>query len=595
MEQLKKRSEVSNDLKWDLTRLFKTEEDYEKEIEKVKKLSDKLKSFENNINNTKDLIASLDIYEEIVEGLSLTGNYSSLAYSVDMTDETAKLRVQKYNNFMNSLSTKISFYENEILKLDESVINETIDSTEDYKEYLRRLLNKKAHMLSTKEENVIAALTPAINAPYGTYEDSKLADMAFEDFIVNDRNYANSFVLYENFHCYDTNTEVRRNAYKSFSEGLDKYKNTFAALYTTHVMIEKQIATLRGFDNVIDYLLSEQNIKREYYDRQIDLMMEYLAPHMRKYAKLIQKFYGIDKMTFADLKVPIDAEFVPKITKDESEEYVKDALSVMGEEYLKIAMKAYSDHWIDFANNVGKSTGGFCSSPYKKGSYILLSFTEQLNEVYTLVHEIGHGVHFHYAQENNKMLQEEPSLFFIESPSTINELLLSDNLLTKAKDDRFKRFVYAAQIGNTYFHNCVTHLLEAAYQREVYKLVDKGEPVTEKVLTDITKKVFEKFWGDAVEIDDFAGLTWMRQPHYYMGLYSYTYSAGLSVATEVAKKIREEGKIASDKWIEALKKGGSLDVEDLCKVAGVDISKDDFIMNTINYIGSVIDKIEELM
>lgn len=595
MEQLKKRSQIKSDLKWDLTRIFKDEGEYEDKLKEVESLSEELIKFKNNINSVEELLKSIDLYEKLMEGITLGNSYSYLDYSVDTTDEKAKLRLNNFSIFFNNINLKINFFENEVLKLPKNIIVEAMEKTTKYRAYLKRLLDKKKHLLSENEEKVIAALSTSIEAPYKTYEDSKLSDMTFEDFEVDGKKYANSFVLYENFHCYDTDTEVRRRSYESFSKGLEKYKNTFASLYITQVMTEKQIATLRGFDSVIDYLLFEQGVERSLYERQIDLMMEKLAPAMRKYAKLIQKFYSLDKMTFADLKVPIDAEFVPKITKEESVSYIKDALSVMGEEYLSVAMSAYSDRWIDFANNIGKSTGGFCESPYKKGSFILLSFTEQLNEVYTLAHEIGHGVHFYFSQKNNSILEEEPSLYFIESPSTINELLLSNSLLKKAKDDRFKRFVYAAQIGNTYYHNCVTHLLEASYQREVYRLVDKNEALTEKVLTNITKKVTEKFWGTAVEIDDYAGLTWMRQPHYYMGLYSYTYSAGLSVATEVAKKINEEGKLASDKWIEALSKGGSVDLIELCKIAGADITKDEFILNTIDYIENIVDKIEKLM
>ncbi|EFI41317.1 oligoendopeptidase F [Peptoniphilus sp. oral taxon 386] len=595
MEALKNRSEIDESLKWDLSRIFKSEDEYNTKLNEMIKLSDELVKFKGNIKNSEDLLNSIKIYEKIMEAQNLTSNYASLSYSVDLTDEESRIRIQKFDNIENNLMEKISFYENEILSLDVEIIEETINSSDKYKMYLKTILKNKEHILSEKEEKVIATLAPSIAGPYKTYEDSKASDMTFDDFVVGDKTYANSFVLYENFYCYDTNEEVRRKAYESFSKGLDRYKNTFASVYINHVTNEKQIATLRGFDSVIDYLLFNQGVDRKLYDRQIDLMTEKLAPHMRKYAKLIKKFYNIDKMTFADLKVPIDAEFVPKITIEESKDYVKDALSVMGEEYLDVAMSSYSNRWIDFANNIGKSTGGFCASPYKCDSFILLSFTEQLNEVYTLVHEIGHGVHFHNAQANNSVLEEEPSLYFIESPSTINELLLSNSLLKKATDDRFKRFVYAAQIGNTYYHNCVTHLLEAAYQREVYRLVDAGEPLTEKTLTKITKEVHEKFWADAVEIDDYAALTWMRQPHYYMGLYSYTYSAGLSIATEVAKRIMKDGKVAADAWIDALCKGGSLEIIDLCKVAGVDITKEDFILNTIDYIGDIIDKIEELM
>lgn len=595
MEQLKKRSEISEGLKWDLTRIFKNESEYEEKLNEVMQLADNLKNLQDNIKTASDILKAVEIYDEISVGYSYLDNYCYLDYSVDTTDEKAKLRFGNFENFSNSLFTKLSFFENEILKLDENIIEEAINSTDKYKAYLKNLLKKKAHLLSAAEEKVIASLNSGISAPYRIYEVSKLSDMEFDDFEINGKKYANSFVLYENFHCYDTDKEIRRKSYESFCKGLKKYKNTFASLYITHIMNEKAIASLRGFDSVIDYLLFEQGVDRKLYDRQIDLMMTKLAPHMRKYAKILQRFYGIEKMTFADLKVPLDSDFVPKITKEESEKYIEDALCVLGDEYLNVAMSAYTDRWVDFANNIGKSTGGFCTSPYKKGSYILLSFTEQLNEVYTLDHEIGHGVHFYFAQKNNSILQENPSLYFIESPSTCNELLLSDSLLKKAEDDRFKRYVYASVIGNTYYHNCVTHLLEAAYQREVYRLVDKGEALTEQILSQITEDVHKKFWADAVDIDENVGLTWMRQPHYYMGLYSYTYSAGLSVATEVAHMIREEGESAAQRWINALSSGGSLDIVDLCKVAGVDITKDDFILNTIDYIGDIINNIDKLV
>lgn len=594
MEKLKLRSEVEENLKWDLTRIFKTENDYEKILEEIKSNVDKFINYKNNINNEDDLIKALDLYEVISEQLSLASNYVYLDYSVDLTNEVAKIRDQKFSKLLNEFTTKISFFETEILNLKEEVIKEAIKNTDKYSYYLEKLLNKKEHLLSQAEENVLATLSLALDAPFKIYDDSKMADMVFDSFEVDGKKYENSFVLYENFYAYDTNTEVRRKGYESFSKGLEKYKNTFAGLYITHVNTEKQIATLRGFDSVIDYLLFEQGSSRDLYDRQIDLMMEKLSPVMRKYARLVKKFYNLENMTFADLKVQIDADYNKDITVEETKSYVKDALSVMGEEYLKVAMSAYEDRWIDFANNVGKSTGGFCSSPYKHGSYILLSFTEKLNEVFTLVHEIGHGVHFHFAQNSNSILEEEPSLYFIESPSTINELLLSNSLLNKAKTDRDKRFVYAAQISNTYFHNCVTHLLEAAYQREVYKKVDNKEPLTENILTEIKKDVLKKFWKDDVEIDDYAALTWMRQPHYYMGLYSYTYSAGLSIATEVARRIEVDSS-ESEKWINTLAKGGSMNVIDLVKNSGVDITKDDFILNTIDYIDSIVNNIEKLI
>ncbi|MGO1713252.1 MAG: M3 family metallopeptidase, partial [Senegalia sp. (in: firmicutes)] len=202
--------------------------------------------------------------------------------------------------------------------------------------------------------------------------------------------------------------------------------------------------------------------------------------------------------------------------------------------------------------------------------------------------------HFLLSQENNNIFNESPSLYFIEAPSTINEMLLSNYLVKKENDPRFKRWVLSSMITNTYFHNFVTHLLEAHYQREVYNIIDRGESVYSEKLSEIKRNTLEKFWGQDVTINEGAELTWMRQPHYYMGLYSYTYSAGLTVATEVSKRILNEDEKAVEDWLNVLKAGGTKTPVELAKMAGVDITTDKALNDTIDYIGQVIDQIEKL-
>ena len=319
-----------------------------------------------------------------------------------------------------------------------------------------------------------------------------------------------------------------------------------------------------------------------------------MAPHMRRYAKLLQKVHNIEKMTFADLKISLDPQYDPEVIIEESKEYVKGALSVLGKEYMDLIMKSYDERWVDYAQNIGKSTGGFCSNPYGKNAYILLSWTGMLSEIFTLVHELGHAGHFILAQQNNNILEEECSLYFIEAPSTANEMLLSNYLLQKNDDARFKRWVLSSMISNTYFHNFVTHLLEAAYQREVYLAVDKGELMGASDYSNIKREILEKFWGDAVEINEGAELTWMRQPHYYMGLYPYTYSAGLTISTQISQRILKEGENAVNDWLKVLKSGGTKTAQELAQMAGVDISTDKPLLDTIDFIGNIITQLEEL-
>jgi len=217
-----------------------------------------------------------------------------------------------------------------------------------------------------------------------------------------------------------------------------------------------------------------------------------------------------------------------------------------------------------------------------------------MSDVFTLAHELGHAGHFKACNNAQGYFDTLTPMYFVESPSTINELLLTGYLEKTSDDPRFRRWVLGNTVGNTYYHNCVTHLLEAAYQREVYKIVDAGGSVQAETLSGIYKDVLTKFWGDTVELTEGAELTWMRQPHYYMGLYSYTYSAGLTVATKMAQRILQEGESAAEDWKKALRAGSTVTPLEFAQMAGVDISTDRPLLDTIEYIGSLIDEICKL-
>lgn len=300
-------------------------------------------------------------------------------------------------------------------------------------------------------------------------------------------------------------------------------------------------------------------------------------------------------MTFADLKLPLDPDYVPKLTLDEAWEYAIDGLSILGEEYQNMVKQAKEERWVDMAINQGKSTGGFCASPYGRNSFILMTFHGILPDVFTLVHELGHAGHFKICNASNSVLDTDISRYFIEAPSTMNELLMGHYLLNKCGDDkRMKRWVLSAIVQNTYYHNFVTHLMEAAYQRKVYRIVDAGGSVNADDLSRLMKETLQEFWGEDVEICEGAELTWMRQPHYYMGLYSYTYSAGLTIATQMCKRIEKEGEVAIEDWKKVLAMGSDTTPMELAKTAGIDISTSEPLLDTIATIGEYIDEIVAL-
>nr|WP_300001946.1 oligoendopeptidase F [Tissierella sp.] len=589
------RKDVDKSLTWDLSAIFKTEEEYTASLEKIVELSKEIEEeFKGNLNSAKSINKCLDKLREAQEGAVLVFTFASLNVSEDQTNEVNQERQMKLSNIASSFGSRLSFVESEIIQADGAVIEEAIEASDKNAGMLKDIMRSKEYALSPEVEKTLSSLSNALDAPYSIYNKAKLGDMDFGTFTVDGKDYPLSFVNFEGEWEYSDNTEIRREAFRVFSEKLAEYQHTIGGTYNAQVQKEKTMADLRGFDSVIDSLLFPQEVERELYDRQIDLIMEHLAPHMRKYAKLLQRLHGIENMTFADLKIDVDPDFEPDISVEESKEYIKGALGVLGEEYSEVLDRAYDERWIDFVQNKGKSTGAFCSSPYGAHPFILISWTHKMREVFVLAHELGHAGHFYLAQKNQNIFDTRASTYFIEAPSTMNEMLMANHLMKGTDDKRMKRWVLSSMISRTYYHNFVTHLLEAHYQREVYKMVDKGEGVHANKLNELKKATLEKFWGDTVEINKGAELTWMRQPHYYMGLYPYTYSAGLTVATEVSKRVIDGDEQALEDWKEVLKAGGTKTPVELAQMAGVDITTDQPLLNTIEHIGNIIDEIVKL-
>lgn len=592
---LKRRKDVDQSLTWDLSLIYENEDQYNSAVKEMQeRVSDIEKEYKGRLNSPETINECLDKLKKVYEIMNLTSEYAGLPVSADQTDQEAQERYIRFTNTISDIQSRLSFVESEIMEADDIVIEEAIALSKENSNYLKEIKRNKKHALHPEAERVLSALSATLDSPYSIYDQAKLADMYFDNFVAGGKEYPLSFVLFENEYEYENNINIRRAAFDAFSSKLKEYQNTIAAAYQVQVQKEKTLSSLRGFDSVFDSLLFPQHVDRDLYDRQIDIIMEKLAPHMRKYAKLLQRIHKIDEMTFADLKIAVDPGYEPRVSIQESKKYIYGALSILGEDYLDVVKAEYDNRGVDFVQNIGKSTGGFCSSPYRKQSYILLSWADRMSDVFTLSHEFGHAGHFHLAHKYNNIFDIEPSIYFVEAPSTMNEMLLANYLLKTSDDPRFKRWVLSSIIGHTYYHNFVTHLLEAAYQREVYRIIDEGGSVNAPKLSAIKKETLGKFWGDAVKIIDGAELTWMRQPHYYMGLYSYTYSAGLTIATEVSQRILKEGQPVVDDWREVLKAGGTKTPVELAKMAGVDITTEKPLLDTIEHIGSIIDEIISL-
>lgn len=588
------RDQVSVEATWDLSQIFKDEATFEAKLAEFKDQGQAFqKQYEGKLVDAKAIAEAILAASDIQALASQLMHYTFLVVEADRTNSQAALKLHKVSAASKEVAEAMLFFQNALLEKSAEELEQVKSIAPETGDYVAEVERQQAIYLGAKVEDVLFQFDQAHDQNYEIYNNAKLADLTFPDFEVDGKTYPLSFVLYEDKYMFEEDTAVRRAAFDAFSKELAKYQNTFATTYYGHVLQEKAQANIRGYESVIDYLLFSQDVGRDLYDRQIDVIMEELAPVMRKYVKHVKDVRGLDKMTYADLKIGLDPTFSKPVSFEESEAYVKEATAVMGEDYFKEIAAAYTDRWVDYAQNIGKSTGGFATMAAGVHPYILMSWTEQLSDVYTLIHELGHAGQMSRAEANNLFISSEPSLYVIEAPSTFNELLLTSYLLANGEDDRTQRFALANMLTNTYFHNFITHLLEAAYQREVYRLIDRGEAFTAETLSDLKKGVLEDFWGDAVEMNEGAELTWMRQPHYFMGLYSYTYSAGLTIATQAYLNIRSgEDAQAVENWIDFLKLGRVNPVE-AAKVAGVDITTAEPLENTIAFLNETVDTIIE--
>ncbi|HDI0079576.1 TPA: oligoendopeptidase F [Staphylococcus aureus] len=579
---------------WDLVDLFKDDQQYYESIDALVQQANQFHhTYATTLNSIEQINTALAELENILIALDRLSNYAELRLSVDTSNIEAQVLSAKLSTTYGKIVSQLSFVESEILELPEEILQQLEESCP-YQHYIKQLIKQKPFQLSASVEQVLATLSPTLNSPYYLYGTTKMLDITFDSFEHDGTTYPVDYATFENDYEDNKDPEFRRKSFKSFSDGIRKYQHTTAATYNMQVQQEKIEADLRGFESVIDYLLHSQEVTRDMFDRQIDMIMRDLAPVMQKYAKLLQRIHELDNMRFEDLKISVDPDYEPEISIEDSKNYIFGALSVLGDDYTNMLREAYDQRWIDFAQNKGKDTGAFCASPYFTHSYVFISWTGKMAEAFVLAHELGHAGHFTSAQKHQPYLESEASMYFVEAPSTMNEMLMANYLFNTSDNPRFKRWVIGSILSRTYYHNMVTHLLEAAYQREVYHKVDQGESLNAPTLNEIMLNVYKQFFGDVVDMTEGAELTWMRQPHYYMGLYSYTYSAGLTIGTVVSQKIKNEGQQAVDAWLETLKKGGSVSPVELANIAGVDITTEQPLKSTIQYISDLVDEVEKL-
>ena len=598
MHTRRARADVPPESTWNLDDLFAHDAAWEAEYAGVDEAGRALAGYQGRLgSDAATLRACLDAVESVQARLMRVATFAHLRNAQDGGNPQFQAAVARVSALHARVGAGTSFVDSEIGAFPDGLLERFMAAEPglaDFRVYLEDLLAQRPHRLGADTERVLAALGEVLNAPYMIYSRSKSGDLQFAPFTdAAGTVYANSVNGFESSFETHADTSVRRGAWASFSAGLKTCNHAWAATFATEVSKNVAIARLRGHRSTEEYLLQPHKIPHTVYGNILDIIQAELAPHMRRYARLRRRVLGLDRLLYCDIKAPLDPAFNPPVSYEEGCRLILDALAVMGPDYSAFARRAMEQRWIDRADNIGKSSGAFCASPYGVHPYILITWSDTMRNVFTLAHELGHGGHFGLAMQHQRFVNTRPAMPFVEAPSIMNEMLLAQHILAGSQETRLRRSVIMQVLG-TYHHNFVTHLLEAELQRQVYAAAEGGRSITAAMLNESKGQILARFWGDTVEIDDGARMTWMRQPHYYMGLYPYTYSVGLVASTAMSLLVQKEGAPAVARWLEVLKAGGTRAPLELMRMAGIDLHAPQPIHDAVAHVGRLVDELEVL-
>lgn len=589
------RAEVAPEQTWNLDDLFATRDAWLAELAAIEQALETVTAHQGRLGEgASRLLACLDARDALMARMQRAYTFASLRNAEDGGDPARQSDLANAAGVSARVEATMKFVDTEILALPEGTVQRFLAAQPAlavHRTDLDDLASLKPHMLSAETERVLASLGEVLEAPFMVYQRSKTSDMQFAPFTAGGRERPNSFNLYEWTYEGAADAGVRRAAWASFRKGLEPYQNTYAATFATEVTKNIVLARARGYRGAEHFLLHQHKVSFELYTNILDTIQAELAPHMQRYARLRQRVLGLDRLLYCDVKAPLDPDYAPSITFEQAGDLILKAVAPMGPEYVELVRTAFRQRWIDRASNTGKASGAFCASPYGAHPFILVTWTDSMRDAFVLAHELGHAGHFLTAQRHQRYVNTRPAMPFVEAPSIMNEVLLARQILQGEADPRMRRWVLMQVLG-TYHHNFVTHLLEAELQRQVYARAEGGQPVTAALLNERKAAILKSFWGDTVTIDEGAAMTWMRQPHYYFGLYPYTYSVGLVAATALAEKARTEGDGVFAGWLGVLRAGGTLAPLELMQQVGIDLATPQPIRDAVAYVGRMVDELE---
>jgi oligoendopeptidase F len=593
------RDNISDKYKWDLSDIYKTDEEWLNDFKWVENNISKYSSFKGKLNkDAETLLACLKFDDSMGIKLERLYLYAMLAKDMDMRQSKYHSLDDRIRTLYSRVSAASSFIRPELLSVPDDQLLLVINSNKELKVYehsIRDLLRTKDHTLSDPEEKILALASELTQTPYSVYSIFTNADLTLP--LVDDENKNKVQLSHARFYSamYSQNREYRKRVFTSYLESYSKYINTFTTLFNGNLKTNIFNAKARNYNSAREAALDKNNVPISVYDTLIESANKNFAP-MHRWASLKKKLLGIDELHPFDVYVTLFNNIKEKkYSYEDSIQIVSQSLKILGDEYLSALDKAFNNRWIDVYETKAKKSGAYSSgTTFGVHPYVLLNWTDLLNDVFTLSHEMGHNMHSYFTGINQPFPYANYSIFLAEVASTFNESLLLDYLIENAEDKMEKLYLMEKYLNNvtaTFYRQ----VMFAEFEMIVYERTEKGEALTFETLKNLYRDTYQKYWGNEMVIDEQEEYTWARVPHFYYNFYVYQYATGFAASEVLVKKVKTEGEAAVKKYLEFLKAGSSDYPINILKNAGVDMNSPEPVLAVTEKMNSVLDEMEQLI
>ena len=578
---------------WDFSHMFATREDWEAAYKECEGEIAKLSALAGTVCASKESFkAALDAVYGVSKKVELVYLYAMLHKSGDNGDPEYQAMEGRCINLFVAMGTAVAFLEPEILECDEATVKGYLedDALATYRHTVENILRGRAHMLSKEQEVMLAMLSDVSGSARNVFDMLESVDMTFPT--IKDENGNDVTLSHGTFGVYRESADkrVRHEAFEKYFGEFKKYINTFAATYSASVKTDTYYSRVRKYNDPCEAALFGSNVPVSVYDSLIEAVHEGLTT-MKKYLKIRKEALGLETLSTYDLYCPIVSDIDMKVEYDEAKELVKKATAPLGEGYAKLLDRAYSENWIDVYENKGKTTGAFSCGVFGVHPYVLLNYTDTLDDAFTLAHELGHAMHSYFSDNTQDYVNHDYRIMVAEVASTVNEVLLTKYLLSVETDKKRRAYIlnnFLESFRTTIFRQT----LFAEFERIAHDMYMKGTPLTAQTLSEAYQKLNELYYEGA-EVGELHKFEWALIPHFYNAFYVYQYATGFSSAVAIADHIYETGD-ASD-YLAFLKTGGSDYPLNELKIAGVDLTKPDTVKNAMKVFADCLDEFEQLL